>query len=250
MKSQPSTILESTPELLKHLLKKAWLPETKETEGALEKSKFGGKPYLLPTETYPCCKNCGKPLPLFLQLNLNELPTELNEKFGNGLLQFFYCTSSEPHCEYICKGYNHFAECSLLRIISPDQDGLVYELPESEDFFPEKIIKSWNEILDFPNYEELYKIKNEFQLVFSEMEKHFIEEHELTAKHGDKLAGYPAWVQGVEYPNCPICNKQMHVVFQIDSEENVPYMFGDTGNGHITQCPDHKNQLAFGWACY
>jgi hypothetical protein len=27
-------------------------------------------------------------------------------------------------------------------------------------------------------------------------------------------------------------------------------MFGDSGIGHITQCPEHKEVLAFGWACH
>ena len=66
---------------------------------------------------------------------------------------------------------------------------------------------------------------------------------------GDKLAGYPMWVQGVEYPNCPVCNEQMRLLFQIDSNDNLPYLFGDAGCGHITQCKTHKDQIAFGWAC-
>jgi hypothetical protein len=41
----------------------------------------------------------------------------------------------------------------------------------------------------------------------------------------------------------------MHLLFQIDSEDNLPYMFGDAGCGHITQCPKHPHRLAFGWAC-
>jgi hypothetical protein len=39
-------------------------------------------------------------------------------------------------------------------------------------------------------------------------------------------------------------------VFQIDSEDNLPYMFGDVGCAHITQCPEHKEVVAFGWACH
>ena len=66
---------------------------------------------------------------------------------------------------------------------------------------------------------------------------------------GDKLAGYPAWAQGIEYPDCPICRETMRLLFQIDSEDNLLYMFGDVGCGHITQCKMHKEQLAFGWAC-
>ena len=66
---------------------------------------------------------------------------------------------------------------------------------------------------------------------------------------GDKLAGYPNWIQGVEYPNCPECQRRMQFVFQIDSQDNLPVMFGDVGCGHITQCPEHKQILTFSWAC-
>jgi hypothetical protein len=38
-------------------------------------------------------------------------------------------------------------------------------------------------------------------------------------------------------------------VFQVDSEDNVPFMFGGSGCGYITQCPEHKEVVAFGWAC-
>jgi hypothetical protein len=65
----------------------------------------------------------------------------------------------------------------------------------------------------------------------------------------DKLAGWPCWIQGVEYPNCPRCGRRMIHVFQLDSEDHVPFMFGDVGCGHITQCPDHNEVVAFGWAC-
>ena len=66
---------------------------------------------------------------------------------------------------------------------------------------------------------------------------------------GDKLGGWPHWVQSVEYPSCPTCGREMEIVLQVDSEDNIPHMFGDAGCGHITQCPDHPQVLAFGWAC-
>ena len=68
-------------------------------------------------------------------------------------------------------------------------------------------------------------------------------------RSGEKLRGWPAWVQSVEYPSCPECGRRMELLLQIDSEQNLPYMFGDAGIGHITQCPEHRDQLAFGWAC-
>lgn len=70
------------------------------------------------------------------------------------------------------------------------------------------------------------------------------------AATGDKLAGWPTWVQNPEYPSCPRCESQMVYVFQLDSEDNLPYMFVDVGRGHITQCPRHLDVVAFGWACY
>ena len=39
------------------------------------------------------------------------------------------------------------------------------------------------------------------------------------------------------------------VALQLDSNDNVPHMFGDVGCGHIMQCPDHPDVLTFAWAC-
>ena len=36
----------------------------------------------------------------------------------------------------------------------------------------------------------------------------------------------------------------------IAREHNLPFMFGDSGCGYITQCPEHKEVVAFGWACH
>jgi uncharacterized protein YwqG len=69
------------------------------------------------------------------------------------------------------------------------------------------------------------------------------------AEPGDKLGGWPHWIQSVEYPACPTCGDRMELVFQLDSEDNLPVVFGDVGCGHITRCPRHPEVLAFGWAC-
>lgn len=39
------------------------------------------------------------------------------------------------------------------------------------------------------------------------------------------------------------------MLFQIDSNTNLPYMFGDVGCGILTYCPEHPDVLAFGWDC-
>lgn len=40
------------------------------------------------------------------------------------------------------------------------------------------------------------------------------------------------------------------LLFQVDSDVHIPFMFGDAGIGHITQNPDDANEVAFAWACY
>ncbi|MDY7007602.1 MAG: hypothetical protein SWX82_27625 [Cyanobacteriota bacterium] len=54
-------------------------------------------------------------------------------------------------------------------------------------------------------------------------------------------------VQNIEYPNCPICGERMELVFQLYSEGNSPFILHKVGHGHITQCQNHKHQLAFSW---
>ena len=66
---------------------------------------------------------------------------------------------------------------------------------------------------------------------------------------GEKLGGWPAWIQGIEYPSCPLCDTQMALVLQVDSEKHVAMMWGDMGIGHVTQCPNHPDVLTFAWAC-
>jgi hypothetical protein len=89
----------------------------------------------------------------------------------------------------------------------------------------------------------------ELGLVFEDVPSANLAEDVADSELGDKLAGWPAWIQNVEYPSCPRCGRRMVHVFQVNSEDHIPFMFGDAGCGHITQCPEHKEVVAFGWAC-
>lgn len=224
--------------------RKAWKPIVEESDGSILASKFSGIPYLNRTEEYPRCQNCDKPLQFFIQLNLGELPESIRDDFGNGLLQMFYCISEEPLCEVECEAFFPFAESVIIRIIQPEDEAFSSRILPPENLFPPKLIIGWQEVEDYPNSEEGESL--DIELEDSEWE--FLYEKNYP-QVGDKLAGYPAWVQGIEYPNCPLCGERMQLLFQLDSEDNLPYMFGDVGCGHITQCKRHKEQLAFGWAC-
>ena len=126
----------------------------------------------------------------------------------------------------------------LARIIQPDGEGKDVELPEIEDLFPPKLITGWESWDDYPTVDETVEVN----VRLNDEEWDILYDLNL---NGDKLWGWPSWVQSEMYPRCPVCAHRMRVVFQIDSYDNLPFMFGDGGCGWITQCPEHKEQLTF-----
>jgi len=263
MSQQPPKIDEVRrklqPWLTQHT-RPAWKPLVQAREISLPGSKFCGTPMLARGERWPTCGVCKSNMPLFLQLNSHNLPREFGQPFS-GLLQFFYCVSGE--CE--AEAWEPFERNKLLRVVQPTEDADPLEIPDAfDDDYPCRSITGWEKMSDLPStaeHEELglkydfdfkqHKMRLECQplaLVIDQLSMD-IPEAIANAHHGDKLGGWPKWVQGVEYPECPKCSKRMRYLFQIDSEDNVPYMWGDVGIGHITQCPDHPDMLGFGWAC-
>jgi uncharacterized protein YwqG len=251
------------PWLAKHR-RPAWKPVVQEGDGPATASKFSGLPWLGPDAPWPVCGSCKKPLQLFLQLDLAGLPAELGQRFGTGLVQLFYCTRDE------CQGYGGWEpfgdDLCRVRLIQPTGPGQPSSVPQQEGFYPAKRIVGWEKFIDLPKPSEhddlglkyIYDHKagtvrvecKEVGLASDEIRDEYLAENIANSKLGDKLAGWPAWVQNVEYPACTRCGRQMIDVFQVDSEHNVPFMFGDVGCGHITQCPEHKEVVAFGWACH
>jgi uncharacterized protein YwqG len=188
-------------------------------DGAASGSRFSGIPWLAPGETWPPCAHCGKPMQLFLQLEQRTLPKDVRDHVGEGLIQLFYCTSTDPHCESECEAWAPFAKSVLARRVSPI--GRPEKVRAPKGSFPAKRIVAWRRIA----------------------------ETKTSPKENDKLWGYPFWIQGEEYPACPDCGAKMRLVFQIDSDDHLPYAFGDAGCGHLTQCAKHRDRLAFAWAC-
>jgi uncharacterized protein YwqG len=241
----------------------AWQPVVEDGDGPPTASKFCGTPWVGPDAVWPDCGHCQKPLTLFLQLDLGDLPEELGRRFGTGLLQLFYCTRDE------CQGYGGWEpfadDLSRVRVVQPTSPGLEASVPRRAGRFPAKRIVGWKRFLDLPHLEEhgelgvkwvydpeartVRLVCEELGLVFDDIEEDPLAEQIGNSEPGDKLAGWPAWVQSVEYPDCPRCGRRMIHVFQVDSRDHVPFMFGDAGCGHVTQCPEHQEVVAFGWAC-
>jgi uncharacterized protein YwqG len=227
---------------LQEFKRTCWQPVLEDGDGELTASKFSGIPYLADGESWPECPNCGNPIQLFLQLNSKDLPPESGKPWGDGLLQFFYCTNLEPSCEVDLGAWDAFAKSVVIRIVTQRDSPSRYSESPVTDVFPPKVIVGWNPAEDFP----LFWTEMDAPTSFEREADELMESYPLP---GEKLLGWPLWVQGREYPNCPKCRAEMRHVFQIDSYESLPYMFGDAGVGHITQCPEPRDILAFRWAC-
>lgn len=236
----------------------AWVPETQDGPNPDSGSWFGGHP-LVTEGKWPVCKECSEPMMLFAQLDLAELPEEADLPTKEGLLQVFYCSSDDGGCET----WEPFSGTHELRVVSPGSAPVTP--PADVASLPQKSILRWRAVEDLPSSSELemlgvevnYDFQNETATVRCE---EFgisldlsgdldVEEILSNAEAGDKLRGWPFWIQGVEYPSCPTCGEAMELLLQLDSEDNLDYMFGDSGCAHVTQCRRHPDQLALGWAC-
>ncbi|MEM9769323.1 MAG: pentapeptide repeat-containing protein [Cyanobacteria bacterium P01_D01_bin.71] len=290
-------LLENIKTKLHSFKKIAWKPLVEHRDGGRTASKFAGQPWLDENEEWPTCPHCQEPLDFFLQLNLNDLPSELEGQFGSGLLQFFYCTSetADTHDD----AWEAFSTSQFLRVVQLSETESTEVIPQVqidssialvESFFQQpsfqpQLIVGWQKMDDFPNWadaelrgasitreelsrfatdsifdsphnlstftfmDEVNRLYNEFCQRDSIMTD-FIWETALTLAKGDKLAGWPHWVQDVEYPKCPECDRLMDtLVFEFASDDHIPYLWGDVGTGYILQCPDHKEQVAFLWQC-
>lgn len=235
--------VDKTLKLLEELKRKAYLPITEEHENTFSnQSKIGGFPYLRNEHDWPVCPNCQKHMQLFLQLNLEQLP----ERTEQGLIQLFYCTTKEPNCETQLKAFQPFSKAVVCRKIEATGNSATIE-PHLDAIFPEKLIKAWEPKDDYPHTDEYEDLGLEADDEVLEI----IESKGFGFTIGkDKLFGWPYWVQSVEYPFDRQSKEQMELLFQLDSEDNLPYMFGDSGVAYLTQSPGNKEELAFGWACY
>jgi hypothetical protein len=183
---------------------------------------------------------------LFLQLDLATLPGEIAGELGAGLLQMFYCVSRHE-CFLRGEGCREpFSPYQLLRRISPYTGGPPSVLPKFDHVIPPRRIIGWQPVEDFPGRTEWADLGIE------------ADEDAADAMFGlgyeprqsDKLLGWPSWPQYVDYPRCRACGRELWLVFQLESDQNLRFMFGDDGCGHITCCPDHPEELAFQWSSY
>lgn len=234
--------LEKLYHQLQEVKRTAYIPVTEEKTSEFDaSSKMGGYPYLRSEEDWPKCPGCKKHLHLFVQLNERDLP-ERNEK---GIIQLFYCVSEDMECENMFDSWEPFSKGTIVRRIEADKPSVKVSTEEIKTF-PEKKIVGWKVEDDYPDPQEYddWGIEAEDEIL-----EFLYDEDILLPLSGDKLLGWPHWIQSPEIPFDEENGVDMEYLFQIDSEINIPFMFGDSGAGHITQSPKNKELLTFGWAC-
>jgi hypothetical protein len=234
-------------------------PEIRHGDGPLAASKFGGTPYLPAGEEWPVCPGCGEPMQFFVQLDLASLPEELSFSHRAGLVQLFYCTGIEPPCEVEHAAWEPGARSVLARWLPPVAAGSAKrrkgQVPPHQGYprralgWKPAAVTRWTRIAaEVPGYGEPLGDPAASEL----LDEHFddLYERDVVARTGDKLGGWPAWVQDPVYPRCELCERPMRYLLQLESGGLCGHQFGDLGAGHLFQCDEHPEKVAFSWACH
>jgi hypothetical protein len=184
-------------------------------------------------------------MPLFVQLNLEELPPGSKaRKDTKGVVQLFFCTNCR------CDTSDHAKKPAFLARLLKEQDLANFAPARKKPattVCPEKIIVGWRRQEDYPPFEAGIDMTDaELRAFWS-----YYDRKNGFPKRGDKLLGWANWIQDENFPSCPVCGEQMFCnLFQVASEDNLPFMFGDAGNGWIFLCTKHPDQVTFRWDCY
>lgn len=251
----------------------AWRPVISDRVTRTAKSFFGGTPWLREGDQWPSCGGCSKRLILFLQIDSEELPSGFRTP-GKGLFQFYYCVECDEEGE---ETWNPYSECHAFRHIRGDAG------PATNRANPKPlkkiVIERWEPFADWPDYEDWGPQGLAVTFWFpkkpkpggqpesveiscpsigyaprrvpynKQLSEDVLIERLNRCSEGDKLGGWPKWVQGAEWPECRKCSAKMEHVFQLDYQGNLDHLFGDAGCGHIFRCPKHRDVFAFGWDC-
>ncbi len=255
------------------LIKPSWRPLVQDGDGSVVDSKFCGLPYLAPGDEWPLCGTCGKPMQFMMQINFSQVPAEARLYQGNSLLQMWYCVRE---CNFDAgKRLDPAAKSKLVRITPLGGGAPTVNVPDSGasqvigGTFPAKRIVGWekqrDEFPDVTQWESLLPTDLR-EKIFATLDSHFDPPQSwLYPEKGDKLGGWARLHTKNTPPMCPLCSSEMRLVFQIQSDDHLPYLWRprfpngtplgrpwttahiSKGTGYIIQCQIHQDQVAFTW---
>ncbi|MCO5169993.1 MAG: ankyrin repeat domain-containing protein [Planctomycetes bacterium] len=205
---------------LKKEARKAARPVTEVGDGPPAASKFGGAPLLTAAAPRPIGRG-GVPLPLLVQVDLREHPEPKERQAA--LLQVFFDPDGPPH--------------GVARLIDPDAPAVTDAGPA----LPARRITGWGKpASDHPSRGDDPARPGP---ALTDDEQAVLRDLNLG---GDKLGGWPDWVQDPVYPACPECQAPMtRLLLQVEGGRHVAVSLGDAGVGYVLACPDHAGQVSF-----
>lgn len=264
----------------------AWRPvQAKEESQDKFATRFGGnRPFRFSSFRWPICEECHAHKAFFCQINLDRIPSEIQERIGrsSGLFQLFYCLECTPldyfrDMNFVPKSEfvhslkalaamsvvkNNCSIKDLPRIVQSFVEDFTENVPEAEydgDIFEEKEVAKWDELKrkEVPSFDEMLdhnggELAKRIGITADDI--YFNDEDYeaatiVTPQGGIKLGGYIRWCQRVEYPTCPKCKLKMDVMFiQLEDDDMYNFSWGDCGTAHITLCPS-CGKAGMSWAC-
>jgi hypothetical protein len=230
------------------LRRTAWVPFVEEQPGRLAISRFGGAPVLRAGEDWPTCAKCQSALTLFLQLDLTEIPSEMQPVIAaEGILQVFVCVAPGSGCLAAHCGQTELPPAGdptayIVRIIPNDASLQVPTSRISGVSFDPMIVTYWHAVDDYP------RTPSEVVAVYPKLAKspRLDAWDRSNCAWGEKMGGWPLWGASPSYMRCPACDIAMDVVFQLDSDCNLDFVWGNNGTAFVHRCP-HCQRMGFSW---
>ncbi|GAA3945739.1 hypothetical protein GCM10023085_29850 [Actinomadura viridis] len=225
-----AAIERSTRRKLADQARHAWTPRLSTAAAPGDLSCFGGLPSLRDGEEWPCCNCCRAPLTFVVQVDLGRTPKAAREIFGDGLLQLFHCMTCMP---------GTVTDTRQVRIIDPAGTAVLEAAPYTAEILPARPVIGWGRaVKDHP-----YRDGDPSVLLPEERDAVF-----RLNRQGDKLGGWPNWIQDADYPSCPRGEPHLmtQLVLQICSGQGVAHTWGDNGLGFVVRCPEHR-RVGFVW---
>ena len=187
-------------------------------------SRLGGVPSLDAASAWPQCGGCREPMTFLAELVASELAGLLEPVPFEGRLQVFEC----PNCD----GREHFTRSRCVRQIALDAV-VATALPDesahwSRFMIPERSIVGWTVARDTPDVDEVnelcdYDIDEASELLAQRGHRH----------RGEKVGGWPSWIQNIDYGVCDVCPRSTLVfVMQLAAAA-----LGEESALYVLRCP-------------
>ncbi|GKT35320.1 Protein of unknown function DUF1963 like protein [Aduncisulcus paluster] len=225
------------------------IPDEEDTDHLC--SKYGGKrPYISEQHPYPVCPHDNIPLCFFFQLSVSDIPEDIRPASlsAGSLIQLFKC-SLEDECrgslreggaddpEYVC------------RLVTPPAETAISVYPTTVESIRCRKVIEWSPCICYPNSTEFFETTSDD--VIDEWSDYLFEGLEAKFEYvGDGICGYADWIQGVDFRECPVCGAASELVYHMESNDCLDYMFGDLGACQIVVCPEHGDCVQMVWACH